>query len=52
MVEDAEKRGIIKEGCTLIEASGGNTGLALAQIASVKGYKAAITMAESVAVEK
>ena len=52
MVEDAEKRGIIREGSTLIEASGGNTGSALAMIAAVKGYDSAITMGENIAVEK
>ena len=52
MVEDAERRGIIKERCTLIEASGGNTGSALAMIAAVKGYKAAITMPLIISVEK
>ena len=52
MVEDAEQRGILKEGSTLIEASGGNTGSALAMIASLKGYKAAITLGASIAVEK
>jgi cystathionine beta-synthase len=52
LVEEAEKRGELKPGGTLVEATSGNTGAGLAMIAAIKGYKAIFTMPEKVSEEK
>ena len=52
MIEDAERKGILKPGGTIIEATGGNTAIALAMIAAAKGYKAVMVMPASIAREK
>ncbi|CAG8200635.1 unnamed protein product [Penicillium nalgiovense] len=52
MVEKAERDGSIKPGDTLIEASSGNTGIAIALMAAIKGYKCIITLSEKISLEK
>ncbi len=52
MVEDAERKGLLKPGGTIVEGSSGNTGAALAMIAAVKGYRCIITMPDKVSDEK
>src|SRR6201996_2762620 len=52
IIEDAEKRGALKPGQTVVEATSGNTGIGLAMVCAAKGYPLVVTMAETFSIER
>ncbi|GAB4338460.1 MAG: cysteine synthase A [Dehalococcoidia bacterium] len=52
MIEEAERQGRLRKGCTIVEPTSGNTGIGLAMVAAVKGYRLVLTMPEDMSVER